>query len=51
MSERSHKIFAEDLSYKFKDKVTPAQVSGAVERLIIAARALEEKGTLVFGAG
>jgi flagellar motor switch protein FliG len=50
MSERSHKIFAEDLSFKFKDKVTPAQVSAAVERLIIAARTLEENGTLVFGA-
>ena len=50
MSERSRKIFAEDLTYKFKDKVTTAQVSAAVERLIIAARGLEENGILVYAA-
>jgi hypothetical protein len=50
MSERSRKIFAEDLIYKFKDKVPAAQVNAAVNQLIVAARDLEDKGSLVYGA-
>jgi hypothetical protein len=46
MSERSRKIFAEDLTYKFKEQVTATQVSAAVDRLIITIRDLEDKGTV-----
>lgn len=46
MSERSRKIFAEDLTYKFKEQVTATQVSVAVDRLIITIRDLEDKGTV-----
>ena len=50
MSERSRQIFAEDLSYKFKDEVPEAKVSAAIGHLIVAARQLEDEGALVYAA-
>ena len=48
MSERSRKIFVEDLVYQFKEGVPSAQVTAAVKRLIGVAGDLETEGTLVY---
>lgn len=48
MSERSRKMYDEDMAYKFNEGVPGDQVVNAIGRLIGIARELEEKGTLVF---
>ncbi len=48
MSERSRKIFAEDLIYKFKEGVSSAAAGAAVHRLARTVAELEEEGSLVF---
>lgn len=45
MSERSRKIFAEDLAYKFKDGVPAADVGAALARLTRTVRQILEEGT------
>jgi len=48
MSERSRKMFSEDLIYKFKDDVPASRIENAIARLIRTARELEEEGSLIF---
>ena len=48
MSERSRKICIEDLVYKYKDGVSAAQVTAAIDRLGAIAKDLENEGTLVY---
>lgn len=48
MTERSRKMFTEDLVYKFREGVTSSQVNTALGRLIRTAKNLEEEGSLVF---
>ena len=48
MSERSRKIYIEDLVYKYKDGVSAAQVTAIIGRLGAIAKDLEIEGTLVY---
>ena len=48
MSERSQKIFSEDLAYRFKDKVPASRAAAAIERLSAAVAGLEEEGALFY---
>ena len=48
MSERSQKIFAEDLAYRFKDKVPASVADAAIGRLSAAVAGLEEEGALFY---
>ena len=48
MSERSQKIFSEDLAYRFKDKVPASRADAAIERLSAAVAGLEEEGALFY---
>jgi flagellar motor switch protein FliG len=48
MSERSRKIFIEDLAYKFRQEVSGSQIAAAISRLIGVAKELEDEGTLVY---
>ena len=49
MAERLRKILAEDLVYKFKAGITPAQINAAFARLMPISDGLEKNGTLIFG--
>jgi hypothetical protein len=46
MSERSRKIFVEDLSFRFSEGLPDEQIGSAVDRLARAAKRLEEDGSL-----
>ena len=48
MSERSRKIFAEDLVFKFPEGLPPGRLRQAIESLTRTARDLETDGTLIF---
>ena len=48
MSERSHKMCAEDMAYRFKEGVSPAEVAAALAHVMAAARQLEDEGALVY---
>ncbi len=48
MSERSRKMFTEDLIYKFKGGVPTSRIDNAIDRLTRTAKELEEEGTLIF---
>ncbi len=48
MSERSHKMCAEDMAYRFKEGVSSAEVDAALARLMDVARQLEDEGALVY---
>lgn len=48
MSERSRKIFAEDLVYRFADGLPPGRLRHAVENLARCADQLASDGTLIF---
>ncbi|MEE8394300.1 MAG: FliG C-terminal domain-containing protein [Rhodospirillales bacterium] len=48
MTELSRKMFAEDLTYKFKDDVPRPRLKKAIERLGRTAKKLENEGSLVF---
>ena len=43
MSERSRKIFAEDLAYKYKDGVPASEVGAAIGRLVRVAEESQEE--------
>ena len=43
MSERSRKIFAEDLAYKYKDGVPSSEVGAAIGRLMRVVRDLQDE--------
>lgn len=43
MSERSRKIFAEDLAYKYKDGVPSSEVGAAIGRLVRVVRDSQEE--------
>ena len=43
MSERSRKIFAEDLAYKYEDGVPGSEVGAAIGRLVRVARESQEE--------
>lgn len=49
MTEKSHKIFAEDLAYRFEAGVSDEELGKAIARLTVVARDLENEGTLQFG--
>lgn len=48
MSERSRKIFIEDLAYKFREGATGSQTTASIGRLMGVAKELEAEGTLVY---
>ena len=48
MSERSRKIFIEDLAYKFREDVPEFRITAAISRLVGVAKELEGDGTLVY---
>ncbi len=48
MSERSRKIFIEDLAYKFREEVSESRTAAAINRLVGVAKELEGDGTLVY---
>jgi hypothetical protein len=48
MSDKSWKMMAEDLAYKFKDTVPPGQVTVAISRLAAASKELEDEGVLFY---
>ena len=48
MSERSRKIFIEDLTYTFREEVRDPRITAAINRLVGIAKALEGDGTLVY---
>ncbi|MBT3361276.1 MAG: hypothetical protein HN403_16765 [Rhodospirillales bacterium] len=48
MSEKSRKIFVEDLSYRFKDNISDDDLGAAVTRLAVTTRQLEDDGSLVY---
>ncbi|MBL6945726.1 MAG: hypothetical protein ISR47_03715 [Rhodospirillales bacterium] len=48
MTEKSQKMFAEDLSYRFQDSIGDDDLAKAVTRLAITTRQLEEDGSLVY---
>lgn len=50
MSERSRKIFTEDLAFSFKERAPHAQVSAAIGRISQTADRLESEGALVYEA-
>lgn len=48
MTEKSRKIFVEDLSYRFKDSISDEDLGRAVTRLAVTTRQLEDDGSLVY---
>ena len=48
MSERSRKIFMEDLDYKFREEVSKTRITAAIDRLVGVAKELEGDGTLIY---
>jgi hypothetical protein len=48
MSERSRKIFIEDLTYKFREAVSESRIAAATKRLVGVAKELEGDGSLVY---
>lgn len=48
MTEKSHKIFAEDLAYRFEGGVADDELGQAIGRLSVIARDLENEGTLQY---
>ena len=51
MTEKSGKIFTEDLNYRFQDGVGEAELEKSINRLSVITRELEEEGTLTTTAG
>jgi len=51
MTEKSRKIFVEDVSYRFQDSIGDDDLSTAATRLAITIRRLEEDGSLVYAEG
>lgn len=50
MSERSRKIFVEDLVFKFRDGLPAGRLRQAIDNLSRCVRQLESDGTLVYGS-
>ena len=48
MSERSRKMHAEDIAYKFQNGIPTGQLDEAVSRLVLTAEKMEDDGSLVF---
>lgn len=48
MTEKSRKIFAEDLAYQFKEAVSDETLGKAIGRIAVTARELEEDGSLTY---
>jgi hypothetical protein len=48
MSDRSRKIFVEDLDYAFREEVSETRMTAAINRLVSLAKELEDDGTLVY---
>jgi hypothetical protein len=48
MSERSRKMFVEDLTFRYKEGVPEEHVRDSLERLMRTAKELRDEGTLVF---
>ena len=48
MSDRSHKIFVEDLAYAFREEGGETRMTAAINRLVSLAKELEDDGTLVY---
>ena len=48
MSERSRKVFVEDLVFKFKDEIPAARITAAIDNMSEIARQLEGEGTLIY---
>lgn len=48
MTEKSRKIFAEDLAYQFKEAVSDEALGKAVGRIAVTARELEDEGSLTY---
>ena len=51
MSQRSRKIFAEDLTFRFSEGVPERQIATAISSLTRIARRLEDEGSLTFRPG
>ncbi len=51
MTEKSRKIFSEDLNYRFQEGVGEAELGKSINRLSVITRELEEEGTLTTAAG
>ncbi|WP_316978352.1 FliG C-terminal domain-containing protein [Shumkonia mesophila] len=49
MTEKSRRIYAEDLAYRFKDGVPEDLLGRAANRLAVAVRDLEEEGAFATG--
>jgi len=50
MSERSRKMHAEDMAYKFQNGIPAGQLEAAVSRLLKTAQEMEEDGSLTFAS-
>ncbi|MBL6946248.1 MAG: hypothetical protein ISR47_06405 [Rhodospirillales bacterium] len=50
MTEKSRKIFVEDLTYRFQEGVGDDNLAKAVNRLAVTTRQLEEDGSFVYAA-
>lgn len=48
MTEKSRKMFAEDLAYQFKEEVSEDVLGKAIGRIAATARELEEDGSLTY---
>jgi flagellar motor switch protein FliG len=48
MSERSCKMYAEDIAYKFQNGIPAGQLDDTVSRLVRMAQKMEEDGRLTF---
>ncbi|MBT4701320.1 MAG: hypothetical protein HOB79_09615 [Rhodospirillaceae bacterium] len=48
MSERSRKMHAEDMAYKFQNGIPSGQLEAAISRLLKTAQQMEEDGSLTF---
>lgn len=51
MTEKSQKIFREDLSYRFREGVAESELGKTINRLAVIAHELEEEGTLTCVPG
>ena len=50
MSERSRKMHAEDMAYKFQNGIPAGQLEAAVSRLLKTAQQMEQDGSLTFSS-
>ncbi len=48
MTEKSRKMFVEDLSYRFQDRISDDDTGKAITRLAVTTRELAEDGSLVY---